>query len=169
MFVAFFLANIASRYAKDFIDKKLRIGNIKDKHDIKLANNIINLIDRQKLDSIVYFIGSGTLPRDLNKEMVDLIHLGENDEFYDRITQNQFIDFHSKIIKLKKFCSIEFSPSGGKNSDFEMHRYHSATDGNELYQKNIKIRDKILDEVEKSYFDLEEILRDKYPSVFICE
>ena len=36
-----------------------------------------------------------------------------------------------------------------------------------MYKENVEELNSLLDKVENSYYDLEEILRDKYPSIFL--
>ena len=167
MFIAFFLANIASRYAKDYIDKKLKVGKIKDEHDIKLASEIIDLFDKETLDFLGHITTSGNLPRDLNDDIVEVKRLGEYEKFYDEVTQDYFEDFHEKLVDLKVFFAMQFSPRKGDSSSFEMHKYHLAPNGQEMYEENIEKLNSLLDDFENSFHDFEEILRDKYPSVFL--
>lgn len=167
MFIAFFLANIASRYAKDYIDKKLKVGKIKDEHDIKLASEIIDLIDKETLDFLRNITTSGNLPRDLNDDIVEVKRLGEYKKFYDEVTQNYFEVFHEKLVDLKVFCAMQFSPRKGDSSSFEIHKYHLAPNGQEMYEENIEKLNSLLNDFENSFYNFEEVLRDKYPSVFL--
>jgi len=167
MFIAFFLANIASRYVKDYIDKKLRVGQVKDEHDIEMANKIINLIDKETIEYLEHITTGGTLPRELNDSLLEVKRIGEYDKFYNKETQKNFKDFHIKLIKLKEFYSLNFSPKKGDDSSFEIHRYHHAPNGQEMYEESVDELYSLLDKFKYSYYEFEEIVRDKYPSVFL--
>jgi len=168
MFIAFFLANIAARRVNNYYDNREKNKLMKNRHDKQMAYKIIDLIDRKTIKHILNRIGSGDLYDEDIKKLDGVYFLGNNDEFYDDKVQVKFKTFKNNVGKLNDFTAREFSSSEEKGH-YKIHKYRKVTKGHEMYQKNLKELQSILDDVEESFYDLNDIIRDKYPSIFLEE
>lgn len=100
------------------------------------------------------------------KKMNKIIY--KKNKFYDDEVKHYFGQFKNKIYILHDFCSHEFFPEDYEDGIFyEIYKHKNEDNGEILYKNKMKELKLILDDVEESFDELNNLFRDKYPSIFL--
>lgn len=165
LFLSFFLANIASRYVGEYVDEHVQRIGMKRNFDKELADKLFRVCNSKIFYGYLDDIHRGVINKDKVDDLRVLLETYRANRFFNKKLQGSFDALIPELKDLVDFMGSEFSVDDYDNSLLRIHKYRGTSEGHVKYENNRRRLEKLLDHLDISARNLEEVLIKRFPEL----